>query len=241
MPTPSLHPLLTAPFFPCLGSVAPLIIARPGKQRMRGQGKWNRKGRGEGSQRAVSVFLFVKSWRGSLAGAPAFDSLEIPGFARQAGRTSIVYGVAECAPPLLSLPRPGWGHRAWTPPCKATPGISPSGPLSSAYDHVRKTRVAIKKISPFEHQTYCQRTLREIQILLRFRHENVIGIRDILRAPTLEAMRDVYPSLHCTSPAPSWAISPLKGSFSPCSPISPGKETPCRKEATEWKDWEASA
>ncbi|XP_058567277.1 mitogen-activated protein kinase 3 isoform X3 [Panthera onca] len=62
----------------------------------------------------------------------------------------------------------------------------------SAYDHVRKTRVAIKKISPFEHQTYCQRTLREIQILLRFRHENVIGIRDILRAPTLEAMRDVY-------------------------------------------------
>lgn len=59
---------------------------------------------------------------------------------------------------------------------------------------MRKTRVAIKKISPFEHQTYCQRTLREIQILLRFRHENVIGIRDILRAPTLEAMRDVYPS-----------------------------------------------
>ncbi|MBZ3881188.1 Mitogen-activated protein kinase 3 [Sciurus carolinensis] len=64
--------------------------------------------------------------------------------------------------------------------------------VSSAYDHVLKTRVAIKKISPFEHQTYCQRTLREIQILLRFRHENVIGIRDILRAPTLEAMRDVY-------------------------------------------------
>ncbi|KAG3259586.1 mitogen-activated protein kinase 3 [Ictidomys tridecemlineatus] len=67
-----------------------------------------------------------------------------------------------------------------------------AGLLASAYDHVRKTRVAIKKISPFEHQTYCQRTLREIQILLRFRHENVIGIRDILRAPTLEAMRDVY-------------------------------------------------
>ncbi|XP_006877092.1 PREDICTED: mitogen-activated protein kinase 3 isoform X2 [Chrysochloris asiatica] len=66
------------------------------------------------------------------------------------------------------------------------------GMVSSAYDHVRKTRVAIKKISPFEHQTYCQRTLREIQILLRFRHENVIGIRDILRAPNLEAMRDVY-------------------------------------------------
>lgn len=66
------------------------------------------------------------------------------------------------------------------------------GMVSSAYDHVFKTRVAIKKISPFEHQTYCQRTLREIQILLLFCHENVTGIRDILRAPTLEAMRDVY-------------------------------------------------
>ncbi|XP_004705746.2 mitogen-activated protein kinase 3 [Echinops telfairi] len=80
------------------------------------------------------------------------------------------------------------------PPGKAThrPCQQLSGPFSSAYDQVRKTRVAIKKISPFEHQTYCQRTLREIQILLRFRHENVIGIRDILRAPTLEGMRDVY-------------------------------------------------
>ena len=44
---------------------------------------------------------------------------------------------------------------------------------SSAYDHVSKTKVAIKKISPFEHQTYCQRTLREIKILTRFKHENV--------------------------------------------------------------------
>lgn len=43
----------------------------------------------------------------------------------------------------------------------------------SAYDEVTQTKVAIKKISPFEHQTYCQRTLREIKILTRFRHENV--------------------------------------------------------------------
>ncbi|KAI5692451.1 hypothetical protein M8J75_015085, partial [Diaphorina citri] len=42
----------------------------------------------------------------------------------------------------------------------------------SAYDNVTKTKVAIKKISPFEHQTYCQRTLREIKILTRFKHEN---------------------------------------------------------------------
>lgn len=43
----------------------------------------------------------------------------------------------------------------------------------SALDTVTKTKVAIKKISPFEHQTYCQRTLREIKILTRFKHENV--------------------------------------------------------------------
>jgi hypothetical protein len=67
-------------------------------------------------------------------------------------------------------------------------------------------KVAIKKISPFEHQTYCQRTLREIKILTRyaaskvcciqalprFNHENVIDIRDILRSPSLDAMKDVY-------------------------------------------------
>lgn len=68
---------------------------------------------------------------------------------------------------------------------------------SSAYDNVNKVRVAIKKISPFEHQTYCQRTLREIKILLRFRHENIIGINDIIRAPTIEQMKDVYPFKIC--------------------------------------------
>ena len=64
--------------------------------------------------------------------------------------------------------------------------------LSSAIDHHKETKVAIKKISPFEHQTYCQRTLREIKILTRFRHENIIDIRDILRAETADLMRDVY-------------------------------------------------
>lgn len=44
---------------------------------------------------------------------------------------------------------------------------------SSAIDNVTGVRVAIKKISPFEHQTYCQRTLREIKILSGFKHENV--------------------------------------------------------------------
>uniref|UniRef100_A0A8C9R607 Mitogen-activated protein kinase n=1 Tax=Scleropages formosus TaxID=113540 RepID=A0A8C9R607_SCLFO len=66
------------------------------------------------------------------------------------------------------------------------------GMVCSAYDNVNNLRVAIKKISPFEHQTYCQRTLREIKILLRFKHENIIGINDILRARDIQHMRDVY-------------------------------------------------
>lgn len=59
-------------------------------------------------------------------------------------------------------------------------------------DTVTNEKVAIKKISPFEHQTYCQRTLREIKILTRFKHENIIDIRDIIRAPSIDSMKDVY-------------------------------------------------
>ena len=65
----------------------------------------------------------------------------------------------------------------------------------SALDHRDNTKVAIKKISPFEHQTYCQRTLREIKILINFNHENIITIKDILRAPAIHQMKDVYPFL----------------------------------------------
>ncbi|XP_068678311.1 mitogen-activated protein kinase 1-like [Montipora capricornis] len=66
------------------------------------------------------------------------------------------------------------------------------GMVCSALDNATGQRVAIKKISPFEHQTYCQRTLREIKILRRFKHENIIGIMDIIRAPNIDDMKDVY-------------------------------------------------
>ncbi|XP_044315311.1 mitogen-activated protein kinase ERK-A isoform X1 [Drosophila rhopaloa] len=66
------------------------------------------------------------------------------------------------------------------------------GMVVSAEDTITSQRVAIKKISPFEHQTYCQRTLREITILTRFKHENIIDIRDILRVDSIDQMRDVY-------------------------------------------------
>jgi serine/threonine protein kinase len=39
------------------------------------------------------------------------------------------------------------------------------GMVVSGYDKQTCERVAIKKVSPFEHQCFCQRTLREIKIL----------------------------------------------------------------------------
>jgi len=66
------------------------------------------------------------------------------------------------------------------------------GMVVSAFDAVKQEKIAIKKISPFEHQTYCQRTLREIKILTRFGHENIIDIRDIIHANTMDEMKDVY-------------------------------------------------
>jgi mitogen-activated protein kinase 1/3 len=62
----------------------------------------------------------------------------------------------------------------------------------SAYDHSTQQRVAIKKITPFEHQCFCQRTLREIKILSQFRHENIINIQEVIRAPTIDQMKDIY-------------------------------------------------
>jgi len=66
------------------------------------------------------------------------------------------------------------------------------GMVVSATDAKDNTKVAIKKISPFEHQTYCQRTLREIKILNRLQHENIIDIRNILRPAHIDDLRDVY-------------------------------------------------
>jgi mitogen-activated protein kinase 1/3 len=66
------------------------------------------------------------------------------------------------------------------------------GMVVSAMDTIKRERVAIKKISPFEHQTFCQRTLREIKILTRFKHENIINIQEIIRAPSVDQMKDIY-------------------------------------------------
>ncbi|CAF1018983.1 unnamed protein product [Rotaria magnacalcarata] len=66
------------------------------------------------------------------------------------------------------------------------------GMVVSALDHATGQRVAIKKITPFEHQCFCQRTLREIKILSRFRHENIINIQEVMRAVSFDQMKDIY-------------------------------------------------
>jgi mitogen-activated protein kinase 1/3 len=66
------------------------------------------------------------------------------------------------------------------------------GMVVSGNDNRTCQRVAIKKLSPFEHQCFCQRTLREIKILARFKHENIINIQDIIRSSLFEHMKDIY-------------------------------------------------
>lgn len=53
-------------------------------------------------------------------------------------------------------------------------------------------KVAIKRITPFDHTMFSLRTLREIKLLRHFHHENIISILDILRPPSLEDFKEVY-------------------------------------------------
>ncbi|KAF8343161.1 CMGC/MAPK protein kinase [Cantharellus anzutake] len=53
-------------------------------------------------------------------------------------------------------------------------------------------KVAIKRITPFEHSLFALRTLREVKILKHFRHENIINILDILHPPSLDEFKEVY-------------------------------------------------
>lgn len=63
----------------------------------------------------------------------------------------------------------------------------------SSAEHVPSgRRVAIKKITPFDHAMFCLRTLREIKLLRHFQHENIISILDILKPESFEAFKEVY-------------------------------------------------
>ena len=69
------------------------------------------------------------------------------------------------------------------------------GVVCSALDNKTGEKVAIKKINKaFVHLTDTKRTLREIKILRHFKHDNVLGLLDILPPPGSEAKswKDVY-------------------------------------------------
>lgn len=60
-------------------------------------------------------------------------------------------------------------------------------------DQVTKEKTAIKKVPrAFDDLVDAKRILREIKLLRHFDHENVIGMRDILKPASLEDFEDVY-------------------------------------------------
>lgn len=63
---------------------------------------------------------------------------------------------------------------------------------SSAIHKPSGQKVAIKKITPFDHSMFCLRTLREMKLLRYFNHENIISILDIQRPRNYEAFSEVY-------------------------------------------------
>jgi serine/threonine protein kinase len=53
--------------------------------------------------------------------------------------------------------------------------------------------VAIKKIErAFEHKVFMQRTLRELKVLRLLQHENIIGIKTILKPKSYDTFEDIY-------------------------------------------------
>lgn len=73
------------------------------------------------------------------------------------------------------------------------------GMVCSCADSATGAKVAVKKVSPFQHQTYCQRTLREIKILARFKHANIIEMNNFLINPanTIDDFKTVYLFMEC--------------------------------------------
>jgi mitogen-activated protein kinase 1/3 len=63
---------------------------------------------------------------------------------------------------------------------------------SSALHKPSGQKVAIKKITPFDHSMFCLRTLREMKLLRYFNHENIISILDIQKPRNFETFTEVY-------------------------------------------------
>ena len=67
------------------------------------------------------------------------------------------------------------------------------GVVCSAYDHISKNKVAIKKVpKAFEDLIDAKRIVREIKLLKFFDHENVIALIDVARPPAISGYEDIY-------------------------------------------------
>jgi tRNA A-37 threonylcarbamoyl transferase component Bud32 len=69
------------------------------------------------------------------------------------------------------------------------------GTVCSADDLITNERVAIKKIgNVFDSPLDARRTLREIRLLCRLQHENIVGLRDVFPPPAASAgnFQDIY-------------------------------------------------
>ncbi|KAL4896038.1 mitogen-activated protein kinase mpkC [Aspergillus ambiguus] len=68
-------------------------------------------------------------------------------------------------------------------------GLGAFGLVCSAYDQITQQPVAIKKMmSPFASSSIAKRTYREVKLLKKLRHENLIGLCDIFISP----LEDIY-------------------------------------------------
>lgn len=72
-------------------------------------------------------------------------------------------------------------------------GLGAYGVVCSAIHIPTNTRVAIKRIEPFQKPLFCIRTLREIKLLRYFRrHENIIGLHAVQKPRDFASFNEVY-------------------------------------------------
>ena len=65
------------------------------------------------------------------------------------------------------------------------------GMVISAKDGKTGSKVAVKKVTPLTNQTFCQRTLREIILLSRIKHDNIVILQNVI-AGDEDPLAEVY-------------------------------------------------
>ncbi|KAF9895371.1 MAPK protein hog1 [Aspergillus nanangensis] len=64
-------------------------------------------------------------------------------------------------------------------------GCGASGVICSAYDRLIHEQVAVKKIGkPFEDGAFAKRTYREVHLLSKLKHDNLINLKDLFISPS---------------------------------------------------------